>query len=221
MTRTAQSLVDSGGNARKVARGPSTQAALQDKTSPGATRNGGALRRRAAVTKTDRADQIIAGWRLEMPEIAGIALEVTKRTARLNAIFDEVLGAQLAKLGLTRAEYAVLATLRRSGRPYRMRPSDLTAALLLSSGGMSNVLKRIVEAGFVRRNSDPSDGRSSRVELTAEGVRLAETAVRRAVAAHGELLKKMPPAKTRELSDLLREVLILLGDEAQSDNLSL
>jgi len=180
-------------------------------------RNGGTLRRRAAVTKTDRADQIIAGWRIEMPEIAGVALEVTKRTARLNAVFDEVLGTQLAKLGLTRAEYAVLATLRRSGRPYRMRPSDLTAALLLSSGGMSNVLKRIVEAGYVRRNNDPTDGRSSRVELTAEGVRLAELAVRQAVVAHTELLKKVPPSKTRELSDLLREILILLGDEALSD----
>ncbi|MEO6603132.1 MAG: MarR family transcriptional regulator [Polyangiaceae bacterium] len=170
--------------------------------------------------KTDRADQIIAGWRVEMPEIAGMALQVTKRTARLNAIFDEVLGTQLAKLGLTRAEYAVVATLRRNGFPYRMRPSDLTAALLLSSGGMSNVLKRIVSAGYVHRKEDPSDGRSSWVELSVEGVRLAETAVRQAVAAHTELLKKVPPAKAQELSDLLREVLILLGDEEVSEHQS-
>jgi DNA-binding MarR family transcriptional regulator len=117
-------------------------------------------------------------------------------------------------LDLTRAEYAVLATLRRVGKPYRLRPTELATSLQLSSGGMSNVVKRRVDAGYVRRSGDPSDGRSSCVELTAEGVAIAETAVRRAVAAHKTLLDRVPKAKVRALSDLLREILLSLGDGA-------
>jgi len=162
--------------------------------------------------KADHADEIIKTWRVELPEVAGLPLELAKRTARLAAKLDGALSAELAKLGLTRAEYDVLAALRRVGYPYRLKPSELTSSLLLSSGGTSNVIKRIVDAGYVRRDEDPDDGRSSWVELTDEGLVLAETAVRSTVAAQAALLAPVPKQKTRALASLLREVLLALGD---------
>ncbi|WP_425548995.1 hypothetical protein [Actinomadura meridiana] len=37
--------------------------------------------------------------------------------------------------------------MRRVGAPYRLKPTELTNALLLTSGGISNVIKRLVDAG--------------------------------------------------------------------------
>lgn len=162
--------------------------------------------------KHDHADDIISQWRVEMPQLPPLPLQIAKRIARLDGMLDAASGSELAKLGITRAEYQVLATLRRVGRPYRLKPSELTTSALLSSGGTSNVLKRITDAGYVRRHENPSDGRSSWVELTSDGVRIAEQAIKRSVAAHEALLAKVPAQKVQALSDTLRSILVALGD---------
>lgn len=165
--------------------------------------------------KPDHADEVIEQWRSEMPEIVGVALEVAKRTARLGALLDAATAGELNQLGLTRAEYEILATLRRIGAPYRLRPTELTSALPLTSGGTSNVLRRLVEAGLVTREANPADGRSSWVQLTPEGVALAEAAVRHSVAAQSALIDRVPAGDARALADQLRDVLVALGDASR------
>lgn len=160
----------------------------------------------------DIADEIVAAWRRELPEVADLTLELTKRAARLSALLAEAANRKLAEAGLTKAEYEVLATLRAGGRPYRLRPTELAHRLLLSSGGTSNLLRRLTEAGLVVRKADERDARSSWVQLTPAGVTTAEAAVRAATAAQRELLSAVPEHLGRSASDLLREVLIALGD---------
>jgi DNA-binding MarR family transcriptional regulator len=67
----------------------------------------------------------------------------------------------------------VLATLRSVGSPFELRPTGLQARLLLSSGGISNVLNRLERNGLVERQRDSNDGRSCWVRLTGEGAKLA------------------------------------------------
>src|SRR3954463_11558888 len=100
----------------------------------------------------DVVDGILASWQRELPEIAGIELELSKRAARLAAILEQATIRQLVKFKLTKAEYDILAVLRAAGRPYRLRPTDLAARLLLSSGGTSNVLRRLTEDGLITRD---------------------------------------------------------------------
>ena len=153
-----------------------------------------------------------------MPEIADLSLEIAKRAARLSAMLDSAALAKVTRLDLTRAEYEVLATLRRVGAPYRLRPAELASELLLSSGGTSNVVRRLRELGFVTREANSSDGRSSWVQLTDAGVVMAERAVRAAVAAQGELLRDIPKRTKRTLADLLRVMLLELGDDASESD---
>ena len=54
-----------------------------------------------------------------------------------------------------------------------MSPSQLAAALGLSSGGMTKAITRLEAAGLVKRIPDPSDGRGVLVELTSRGKQLA------------------------------------------------
>jgi DNA-binding MarR family transcriptional regulator len=165
-------------------------------------------------THRDTVDDVVDAWRTELPTLAGPELELGRRAARLSALLNEVTNVQLNRLGLTKAEYEVLAALRAAGEPYRLRPTDLTTRLLLSSGGTSNLLRRLTEAGLVEREADTHDARSSWVRLSTSGIHIAEVAVHAAAGAQAGLLHSVPPTTARAAIDALREVLVALGDES-------
>ncbi|WP_037079431.1 MarR family winged helix-turn-helix transcriptional regulator [Pseudonocardia spinosispora] len=158
----------------------------------------------------DVVDDVAAAWRTELPAVAGLPLELTKRVARLAGLVDAATEIELERLGRTKAEYEVLSKLRSAGHPYRRKPHELASSLLLSSGGTTNVLHRLTAAGLVRREADPDDRRSVRVQLTPEGVRAAEEVVLAANAAQAALLGRLPDDTARTLADLLRDVLAVL-----------
>ncbi|WP_327085053.1 MarR family winged helix-turn-helix transcriptional regulator [Nonomuraea sp. NBC_01738] len=162
----------------------------------------------------DTVDVIAEAWRKELPGVVGLELELGKRAARLSALLSERVEAELARLGLTKAEYEILAVLRATGEPYRLRPTELSQRLLLSSGGTSNLLRRLAAARLIDREPDPLDARSSWVSLTPQGVKDAEAAVKAASQAQAALLQAVPADTARAAIDALREVLIALGDQA-------
>jgi DNA-binding MarR family transcriptional regulator len=60
--------------------------------------------------------------------------------------------------------------------PHRLSPSRLADAVLCTSGGMTKIVDRLVRAGLVARETDPTDRRGVLVRLTAAGVRIASAA---------------------------------------------
>jgi DNA-binding MarR family transcriptional regulator len=160
----------------------------------------------------DAVDDIVDAWNRELPEIAGLEMELGKRAATLASILNAAATRPLARFKLTKAECDVLAVLRATGTPYRLKPTDLAARLWLSSGGTSNVLKRLTDADLISRDQDPEDARSSWVQLTAQGVKTAEAAVRAATDEQRRLLKSVPEATARAAADALREVLLALQE---------
>jgi DNA-binding MarR family transcriptional regulator len=154
----------------------------------------------------DRVDEVITAWQATMPDALGPTSELAKRLLVLADDLREATRRELPTLGLTIGEFDVLVALRRTGKPYRLTPNALSRALLLSSGGTSNVVNRLVARGLVRRVSHPDDGRSTLIQLSADGKRLAETAVRANTAAHEEVLAAVPPAVARTATEALRQV---------------
>ena len=154
----------------------------------------------------DRAEQLLAAWRSELPEVLGPTSELTKRVLVLAGRLDAATRAELPALGLTIAAYDVLLTLRRAGAPYRLRSNELTQDLLLSTGGTSNVINRLAADGLVHREPDPADGRSTLVRLTPEGVALAERAVRATSAAHAAVFAGLPPEVIEAATLALRAI---------------
>jgi DNA-binding MarR family transcriptional regulator len=163
-----------------------------------------------ASFRPDPVDEIVAAWRTELPEIAGLPLALAKRVGRLAGLIDAVTVAELDRLGRTRAEYEVLARLRAAGAPYRHKPRELTSSLLLSSGGTTNVLHRLTTAGLVLREADHADRRGVWVRLTPAGVRAAEEVVLATNAAQSALLDRLSPDLAGALADQLREALAVL-----------
>ena len=129
--------------------------------------------------------------------LMGSLIEATGRLTR-------ILGAELERrCGLPLTWYDVLIRLGRSPEQ-RMTMSEMSTQTLLTSGGVTRLIDRVAEAGYVERQSCPTDRRSVYVALTPAGAtKLAE-----ATAVHLEdldrhLMAPLDPPDRRALQAAL------------------
>ena len=163
----------------------------------------------------DHVDRIFEQWAVERPDLDRSAMAVLARILRAARIVDLEMGRVFAEDGLHRGEFDVLATLRRAGKPYRLNPTDLSATVLLSTGAMTNRLDRLESAGLVRRLADPEDRRGVLVELTAEGRSLIDRVLTAHVRNEERILESLTDADRRQLTRLLRKLLVSLGEREE------
>ncbi len=104
---------------------------------------------------------------------------------------DAGVTAVFARNGLTAADFLVVVTLRRSGLPYRMPQARLMNALELTSGTVSVRLDRLVRLGFVVREQDPDNARSTLVRLTEAGAALFDVVAPDHLANEDRLLSAL------------------------------
>jgi DNA-binding MarR family transcriptional regulator len=155
----------------------------------------------------DGVDEIIGQWARERPDLETTAMAVFGRLNRTARLAGEAQERCYARFGITRADFDVLATLRRAGGADGLSPGRLTGALMLSTGGMTSRLDRLEQAGHLVRTPDPADRRALLVRLTDSGRALVDEAVTAGLAEQQRLLGGMSPADVRRLQDLLRELL--------------
>lgn len=152
-------------------------------------------------------DEHKAAWEREYPDRDVSTLQPLVRLARLGLLLEEFQADVLRPFDLREGDYGVLAALRRSGKPYRLSPGELTNELHRSSGGMTKIVDRLEARGFVDRGPDPSDRRASKVGLTAAGLTVQEKIFRAFLDESGVLLSPLGPrggARTdRALAQLL------------------
>jgi DNA-binding MarR family transcriptional regulator len=155
----------------------------------------------------DFVDHLTEQWARERPELDTRALRVGARVVRLQRFLHGSVGAALAAFGLTEGESNVLATLRRSGPPFELTPTELYRGLLVSSGAMTNRLDRLEERGLVERIPDDADRRRIRVALTPTGRALIDETMDAYTAALQEQLDFLSDDERRTLEASLRLVL--------------
>lgn len=85
----------------------------------------------------------------------------------------------------------MLATLRRSGPPYRLSPGDLLDTTMVSSGTMTNRIDQLEKAGLVERIANPEDRRSVIIALTEEGLRRVDEAATAHVANQHRVVSEL------------------------------
>jgi DNA-binding MarR family transcriptional regulator len=164
----------------------------------------------------DHVDTILEQWRRELPALDPGPMGVVGRISRLAVLLQDRLQRVFAHHGLNGGEFDVLATLRRAGAPFRLPPSELSRSLMVSSGGMTKRLKSLEATGLVTRPPSPVDGRSSLVELTPRGRKLVETVVVAHLENEERILAGLGADERRQLADLLRALLLAVGDAPRS-----
>jgi DNA-binding MarR family transcriptional regulator len=167
------------------------------------------------MADTDGVDVILEQWRRERPDLDTSPIGVIGRISRLSREIERRLEPVYAAYGLEPGWYDVLATLRRAGPPYRVRPTDFAASLMLTSSGTTKRLDRLEAAGHIAREPDPSDRRGVLISLTPSGRSLVDRAAVGHMANERRILSGLTAAEQRQLADLLRKLLTTLPDEPE------
>ena len=154
----------------------------------------------------DVVDQLLRDWRRERPDLDASAMAVVGRilhlAGRLEARAEEV----LKPTGLSYTDLDVLATLRRSGPPCRLKPTLLRRSVLLTSGAMTACLDRLEARGLLTRERDPDDRRALTAMLTDRGRELVDAAIGVRFAEAAGAVTSLNGQERDHLAALLRKM---------------
>lgn len=161
----------------------------------------------------DHVDWIAALWEDERPDVEITPLATWGRLKRAAALVDRSIAATVANTGvdLTLGEFEVLAALRRSGAPYKLNPSELRNALIVSGGTVTNRVARLERRGLISRAPQAGDGRGKLVCLTDEGKTIFDEAFAAIVKLLDDIVRPIVDEQ-QDLADILRRLLVPFGD---------
>lgn len=131
-----------------------------------------AWERQQSSNDMDAIDIIRRQWAEEFPDLNTLPMGILGRLIRLTKHLETHIAQWLKEHGLLMGEFDVLMTLRRSGAPYRMTPSDLLNSMMLTSGAMTNRLDKLEGKQFIIRQHSETDRRSVEVVLTDAGLEI-------------------------------------------------
>ncbi|MGI5520876.1 MarR family winged helix-turn-helix transcriptional regulator [Micromonospora sp. CA-259024] len=159
------------------------------------------------TTTPDAVDRHIERWLPVVPaldaDVEGAVTRMIRLTRHLRTVKERV----LADLDLPAHEYDTLHAL--AGRRGRAAPSDLAADLAVAPASITARVDTLLRRGFVRRLPSTVDRRRVDVELTDAGHAAWRGAMEIQGAEEHRLLGTLAPAERRQLSDLLRRVLLV------------
>ena len=160
----------------------------------------------------DWIDDLSRAWSREYPDFDTASFPPLVRLARLGLLIERFQQEVVAPFEISAGDYGVLAALRRAGRPYALKPSNLYVRLHRSSGGMTKTLKKLEEQGLVERSPDPNDGRGSLVSLTPAGLELQDEIFQAFLLASQSLLAPLSESRLRADDEALRELLAIFEE---------
>lgn len=151
--------------------------------------------------------------------LAPAELAAWRGLLQVNARVTAALDAQMrSEHGLSVSSYEVLMFL--ADAPDRqLRMSEIANGVLLSRSGLTRLVDRLVELGYVSRCADEADGRGSYAELTDAGLaafRAAQRTHRKGVRRF--FLQRLSTTDTVVLGDIWTR--FLASDSLSADSLS-
>lgn len=142
---------------------------------------------------------------------------------RLSTKWRAAVDRTVAPLGLTHAQYALLASLyglsRTGARPSQRELADFSG---LEPMFVSKLARALERGGLLERTGNPADPRAVQLALTDRGVDVVVQAIARVAALHNELLAPLGgPGSSphRQLVDALQTLLREAPDATGGDEL--
>ena len=149
-----------------------------------------------AIESADRADSYDAKTYNPKRSIGGLLSRVKMRLM-------EALDAELEPLGISAAQYVILANLA-SGVD---SASGLCRSVSYDPGAMTRMIDRLEKKGLVRREPCSEDRRVMRLALTEEGRTVYPQLVEKAAKVLNERLRGFSADEVRQLEHLLERML--------------
>jgi DNA-binding MarR family transcriptional regulator len=158
----------------------------------------------------DAVDRIAEQWARERPELDVEPMLLVGRIHRLAGLLDAELRPVFAQADLGNGDFDVLASLRRSGPPYQLTPTELAGTTMVTSGAVTKWVDRLVKQGLVDRSASETDGRGRVIALTRKGKDLQERLHPQHLANEERLISALDADERRELGRLLSKLLLSL-----------
>lgn len=105
---------------------------------------------------------------------------------RAGSSSTQALEAALADTGVSYSEYDVLLNVLNGARD-GMRPTELAGSVVITKSGLTRLVDRLVERGYLERRACPSDRRGQLIVATPDGRRAFRRAAPNVVRAIGTL----------------------------------
>lgn len=153
-------------------------------------------------------------WRRARPDLDVSPMGIHGRIKRAAEILGRAQREYFAAQGLTRSEFDVLATLRRSGPSFQLTPKDLVAATMSSAATVTNRLSALQARDLLTRHPDPQNRREVIVTLTPEGKKLVDEVVEGHLATEERQLQALSADERETLASLLQALLAANGDRS-------
>lgn len=129
-------------------------------------------------------EDVVSSWERERPDLDLSNFLLAICVMRLGRVLDDTYNRMCRKAyGISGADMRVLFALRRAGKPFARRPTDLFRALLVTSGAITKQVYRLSRLGFVDRLDDPAYPGGALIALTAKGLRAVDSATERLAKA--------------------------------------
>ncbi|HCC94431.1 MAG TPA: MarR family transcriptional regulator [Flavobacteriaceae bacterium] len=158
----------------------------------------------------DLIDALIADWNIERPDLDVDAMQIVGRVMKLGKIFENRASLALKENGIYYTDLDVLATLRRSGKPYQLTPKQLMESVVITSGAMTALLNRLTKLELIYRAADENDGRISLAGLTEKGKKIIDEAIKKRFDEAKNSIQILNKKEQEDLSILLKKLLIEL-----------
>lgn len=129
------------------------------------------------------------------------------RLIKVRARLDREFGRSLEEThGLLQTWFEVLLRIGRAGEE-RLKMCDLADEIALTTGGVTRLIDRIVEAGYVQRTPSDSDRRVLYLELTDSGRETLEAACRTHLKDLDEqIFSRLTHSEALQLDSLLEKL---------------
>ncbi|MBP2406359.1 DNA-binding MarR family transcriptional regulator [Streptomyces syringium] len=156
----------------------------------------------------DIVARVLRQWQQVHPGLDTAPMAVIGRLNRCAALLQQATDAPLASEGLTRGEFDILGTLRRTGR--ELTPGQIARETFASGAAVTKRLRVLEGRGLVARRPDDRDRRVAHLSLTEPGGALIDRLVPHQVAYEGALLAGLGEERQGRLAETLAELLVLL-----------
>ncbi len=161
---------------------------------------------------SDTIHAVQLAWSRERPDVDNWPVGVIGRVQRLSHLLEDELQSFFRQYNLDTSEVDVLFTLRRSGAPYGLTPTQLVKSLMVTSGAITKRINRLERRNLVERIPDALDRRIVQVRLTQQGLATVEALFAPHIANEVRLLQGLDRDKLDQLAGLLQALLQTFGE---------
>lgn len=152
---------------------------------------------------SDSTDSISSELRVINDDPRGPLVQVAVAWLRFQNRFERRTSETLAKHGLTRSQFDVLATLWHGDGIHQQ---ELAQRLLVTKGNVVGLIDRVGAAGWVERRPDPDDRRALRLYLTEKGREIVAKAFPDIVALNQKIFGTLNEAELKTLNTLVNRL---------------